>query len=127
MRERESRMVKEARELNARVSRLEEVARKGHPAPGGEAARPVPDEKMREAAREAEERMKRFHETEKKLGERARELQQMAEKLGQRERELRQMEEKLKAGAERLENREKELKELEKELRKKKDRDDGGE
>ena len=126
MQERDARMGKAARELSARIDRMEGVLKKSGPEAKVEPARPVPDERVKQATREMEERevearMKNLKEMEAKLGERARELQRMADTLGNRERELRQMEEKLKASAEKLETREMHLREVEKNTRKKAD------
>lgn len=124
MRDRDAAIGKATRELNARIDRVESVMKKAGPEAKREQRGPVPEERIRHAAREIEERMKHLKEMEAKLGERARDLQQMEEKLGKREHELRKMEEKLKAGAEKLEIREKRLREAGKELREKGNREE---
>jgi prefoldin subunit 5 len=129
MRERDAAMGKVAREMNARIDRLEAVAKKPAPPHGGDKnkEKPVADERLRKAAGELEARMKRVGEVEKKLGEREGELKKAAEMLEKREKELREMGEKLKAAAKGLEAREKRLREMEQGLRKKKERKAGGE
>lgn len=130
MRERDAAMGKVARELNARIDRLEAVAKKPAPPQGGDKDKdkdkPVADERLRKAAGELEARMKRVGELEKKLGEREGELKKRAEMLEKREKELREMGEKVKAAANGLEAREKRLREMEQGLRKKKERKAGG-
>jgi hypothetical protein len=140
MEERDARLGKVARELNARIDRLEAIARKPAPAHGSGEGKKDSDEKGRQMSKDAEEQMKRvkethlkeieaktaerareLHEMAEKLGKRERELQQMAEKLGNRERELRQMEERIKQGAGKMEAREKHLREMEMKLRKDKE------
>jgi hypothetical protein len=127
MRERDAAMGKVARELNARLDRLEAVAKKPAPPHGADKEKPVADERLRKAAGELEGRMKRVGEMEKKLGEREGELKKRAELLEKREKELREMGEKVKAAAHGLEAREKRLREMEQGLRKKKERKAGGE
>ena len=99
MQERDALMGKAARELSARMDRMEVFLKKSGPETQAEPARPVPDERVKQATREMEARMKHLKEMEAKLVERDREL-------GKRERAFPEREADLAAKQETLAKRE---------------------